>query len=80
MELFGTVWAHMFGPLRTKAHEFVKALHSGVHHNCHGSDCNSQGAVVHIGRLYDVLGAKTIAGAFKLWLHVSTPPLAGESH
>lgn len=69
MELFGTIWTHMYGPLRTKAHEFVKALQSGVHHNCQCSDCNTLDAVARVGRLYDVVGAKTIAGAFKLWLH-----------
>lgn len=71
MELFLNLWTHMVGPLRIKVHEFIYALHTGVHGACQCSDCNTFGPGERLSRVYDILGAKTVTTAFKTWLNVS---------
>lgn len=72
MALFLNLWTHMVGPLRTKVHEFVSALHTGAHDACQCSDCNTFSSDERLGRVYGILGAKTVVTTFKTWLSVGS--------
>ncbi|GJE90797.1 zinc finger MYND domain-containing protein [Phanerochaete sordida] len=77
MELFLSMWTHMSGPLRPKVHLFVQGIDLGLHESatdaeCKCSDCNKDAAAERVGRIYEVIGAKTIAGAFRFWLNDTT--------